>query len=815
MAILEGIKVLDFSQGLNGSLATMILADNGAQITKIEPPGGDPYRGEPAWIMWSRGKRSVVLDLNTTQGQEQARRLALLADVVLENFVSGTADRLGIGHAALSAANPRLVYCSITGIGSKGKYAHLKPYDGIISSRAGDFRGAAMAAGPTDRPPTYRARPNASWASANHAIQGIMGALRVRLKTGLGQRVETSMYQGIQTYDIGGGLPRQQELGMMEKDATPMNPRMQGPGAEINIPYLVVRCKDGQWLQMACMANRLIPNWMKVIGLAHIYEDERFKGIPNSFKSSEDKAELRRMILEKMQEKTQEEWLALFGSDVGGDAIITTQQAMDHPQMLINEAVIDLDDPAVGPTRQLGPLVMFTDTPAEIRSPAPRLGQHTEEAIGEAATANTNGAKPAATQDIPKHPFAGMTVLDFSTWLAAPVGTALIADLGARVIKVESPAGDEFRPFSSGRGRTFQGKESLVLDLKTKEAQQVIYKLVPRVDAIMHNMRGDAPNRLGIDYEAIRKINPNIVYLYAGSYGSAGPGAGRPAFHPTAGALSGGVMWQLGTGNEPPPNDTPMTIDEITQMSVRLLAANEGSPDVTSAIGVGTALALALYEKERTGKGQYLETRMVTSNAYICSDDFIRYQGKPNRIPAERNQKGTHALNRMYSTKEGWLFIACPLQEEWEALCNALGKQEWLADGSLRTREGRIAHDARIVAALGLIMKERTANEWEEFLGSRGVPVARADATRADDFLLTDEAVKENGFIARDQQPMMPAHFRAGPPVHFSITPARAENARAFGANTEAILKEIGMSQSEIEALKQAKIAVTPDMVRA
>ena len=814
MAILDGIKVLDFSQGLNGSLATMFLADNGAQVTKIEPPGGDPYRSEPAWIMWNRGKRSVVLDLNTPQGQEQARGLAHSADVVMENFVSGTADRLGIGYAALSADNPRLIYCSITGLGTKGKYAHLKPYDGIISSRAGDFRAVAMI-GPADRPPTYRARPNASWASANHAVQGIMGALRVRLITGLGQRVETSMYQGIQTYDIGGGQPRQQELGLMEKDPTPMNPRMQGPGAEINIPYMVVRCKDGRWLQMASLANRLVPNWMKVMGLSHVYEDERFKGVPHSFKSSEDKAELRRMILEKMQEKTLDEWLEIFGSDVGGDAIITTQQAMDHPQMLINGAVIDLNDPTVGPTRQIGPLVMFTETPSEIRGPAPLLGQHTEQAIKEGATASTNGSKPATTSDIPKHPFSGMTVLDFSTWLAAPVGTALIADLGARVIKVESPTGDEFRPFSNGRGRTFQGKESLVLDLKTKEAQQAIYKLVLKADALMHNLRGDTPSRLGIDYETIRKINPNIVYLYAGSYGSEGPGAGRPAFHPTAGALSGGAIWQVGAGNEPPPNDTPMTIDEITQMSVRLLAANEGSPDVTSAIGVGTALALALYEKERTGKGQYLETRMLTSNAYICSDDFIRYHGKPNRIPADRNQKGTHALNRMYNTKEGWLFIACPLQEEWEALCTALGKQEWMADQSLRTREGRIAHDDRIVAALGLIMKERTANEWEEFLGSKGVPIARADATRSDDFLLQDETVKENGFLSHDQQPMMPAHFRVGPPVNFSLTPARAENARAFGANTEAILKEIGMSDSEIEALKQAKIAVTPDTVRA
>ena len=150
----------------------------------------------------------------------------------------------------------------------------------------------------------------------------------------------------------------------------------------------------------------------------------------------------------------------------------------------------------VGWTKQIGPLVRFSETPSEIRGGAPLLGQHTEEALAEEASIATAGtATPAAKGNTPQHPLDGLLVLDFASWLAAPVGSALIADLGARVIKVEPPLGDEFRNMSKGRARTFQGKESLVLDLKTPEARTALEKLIARADVLMHNMRGEAPIR--------------------------------------------------------------------------------------------------------------------------------------------------------------------------------------------------------------------------------------------------------------------------------------------------------------------------------
>ena len=721
--ILEGIRVLDFTQGFSGSLATMILADNGAEVVKVEPPGGDPSRDEAAWLMWNRGKQSVVLDLAASDGQSSATKLAHTVDVVIENFGPGVAERLGIGYHKLGEINPGLVYCSITALGSKGAFADLPVDEGMTEAACGGF-GQMGELLMKDRP-AYRVRPMASYGAANLAAQGIVAALRARELTGLGQRVETSLYQGFTCYDFHTALRRQIETGMSDLDVS----RISGSRSMrvVNFPYMVVRCKDGLWLQMANMAARLFPNWMKVMGLEHLYDDPRFKNAPARFEADEDAFELRRIIVARMLSKTSDEWMAMMLEyGVACDRFLTTQQFMDHPQMLHNGAVFDVDDPAVGSTKQIGPIGLFSETPSQIGRPAPRLGEHTEAVLSSLADSQPRaGARRSGSNgarvDL-QHPLDGMLVLDFSTWLAAPVGPALLADMGARVIKIEPPQGDEFRPLTGGRGRTFQGKESLVVDLKTEEGRRVIRPLIAKADALMHNMRGDAPGRVGIDYETVREINPSIIYHYAGSYGSTGPGAGRAAFHPIGGAMSGGLLWQLGRGHQPPPPDQQMSVDEIIEFGRFMLGANEGTPDVTSAIILGTALTMALFSRERTGKGQYVETGMLVSNGYICSSDFIRYEGKPPRPLPDASFMGLHALYRHYETSVGWVFLSCRTEEQWRALCGVLGRQSLPEDPRFVDAQTRMRYDETLVAALSQAFEERGADDWDRDLRSSDVP---------------------------------------------------------------------------------------------
>ena len=746
MAICEGITVLDLGRGFATSLATMVLADNGAEVVKIEPPGGDPQRSAPAWLMWNRGKKSVVLDLESTEGRAQAFRLAGSADVLLEDFVTGAADEMGLGYEALEEVNPRLV-------------------------------------------------------------QAIMGSLRVRHRTGKGQRIQTSLYQGMTCYEAGSYEADQKRLGMVASDGEA--PR--GAGLHLLLNYMVARCKDGQWMQLTNNTARLFPMWMEAIGLGGIFQDDKFKGAPFSFQDESHRVELRRMLLAKMGEKTIDEWMDIFmEKGLAGDRFLTTQQFMDHPQTIHNQGVVEIDDPVVGATKQIGPLIRFSKTPSTIGRPAPRVGEHTDEML---AAVREPAVAPRSSNDVgavPKHPFDGFLVLDFAGWLAAPFGTSLIADLGARVIKVESLAGDEFRSRGQGRGRTFQGKESLCIDLKNSEGRKVIHKLIAKADGIMHNMRGDAANRLGIDYETVTKINPEIVYLYAGSYGSTGPGAGRAAFHPTAGAMTGGALWQLGRGNEPPPCDEPLDIDEIDRWSMALIRANEGSPDVTAALAVGTAMAMALYHKERTGQGQYLETSMLISNGYISSDDFVRYEGKPPRQEPDRYLRGTHALRRLYRTADGWVFLECQTQREWESLCRAIGRPELADDARFADHASRQIYDGHLVAALGEAFSHRESRHWEAYLCSAGAPCVIADHKSPGEFFLTDPNLQENELIVKTHHPVTGPFYRQGPPSFFSMTPARAEPAHLLGEDTESILREVGLDDDQIERLKRDAVVKSP-----
>ncbi len=819
--IFDGIRALDVSQGMSGSLTTMLLADNGAEVIKVEPPGGDPHRSMPAWPMWNRGKTGIVLDLHSSEGQAQVRTLAGQMDVLVETLPPGTARAHGLDYETLAEANPGLVYCAITAMGSTGPYAGLPMDEGVVQAAAG---GYVELQGMMHRAtPTYRVRPMASYGSANLAVQGIASALRARLKTGLGQRIETSLFQGYSAFNFSSALPLQITRGLLSK---PYEAGIRaGMLRKLNIPYLPVRCKDGQWLQMACMALRLFPNWMKAIGLEAIYDDPRFKGAPFIFEREEDAFALRDLILERMLERTLDEWMDIFTKqDVAADRFLTTQQFIDHPLLPHLQGSVEINDPALGATTQIGPLARFARTPSRIGVPAPQVGQHNDEVLG---VAGGNGSgEQEATRPEPatgtsairgaglRYPLEGMVVLDLATWLAAPVGTSLLADLGARVIKVEPPGGDEFRSTTQGRGRTFQGKESLVVDLKTEEGRGVLHLLVKKADALLHNMRGQAPERTGTDYETVRKINPDIIYLYAGSYGSTGPGAGRAAFHPIGGGMSGGALWQMGRDNQPPPADVPMSIEEIANYGSQLGRANEGSPDVTSAIAVGTALAMALYHKERTGEGQYLETSMMVSNAYICSEDFVRYEGKPARQEPDRHLRGLHALYRLYDTAEGWVFLACPTQAEWESFCRAAGAHQLASDQHFSTQDARREHDHRLTAGLAMLFMERTAEEWERDLRRHGVSCVRADRESYDEMFLTP-AMKEAGFAVEVERPSTGRMTRQGPPVRFSRTPARAEAPHELGEDTPAILRELGLSEQEMADLRQQGVVLWPELAEA
>jgi crotonobetainyl-CoA:carnitine CoA-transferase CaiB-like acyl-CoA transferase len=276
-----------------GGLATAVLADFGAEVVKIEPPDGDPFRRHPAWLAWNRGKKSAVLNLKTAEGRAQAHQLATYADIVLESFRPGVTERLGIDYAKLAAINPRLVYASISGWGQQGPLSHIAGYEGVVAAKSGrmtTFEGQLNRSGPA-----YAAVQVGSWAASQAAVRGVLAAILRRDTTGRGEWVQTSILQGMIPYDL---------AGLMLRQFSRQDPRSFPPdalGAMLRLPmlqYIPARTKDGHWIQHANLMDRLFRAYLKAVDLGWVLEEELFKNAP--VLSPEGREALRDLILSKI-----------------------------------------------------------------------------------------------------------------------------------------------------------------------------------------------------------------------------------------------------------------------------------------------------------------------------------------------------------------------------------------------------------------------------------------------------------------------------------------------------------------------------------
>jgi crotonobetainyl-CoA:carnitine CoA-transferase CaiB-like acyl-CoA transferase len=543
---------------------------------------------------------------------------------------------------------------------------------------------------------------------------------------------------------------------------------------------------------------------MRAIELEHVYDDPRFSDMPYVFPTEEERVRVLNEVRARLKEKTATEWMRIFDEDgnVGAEPFITTQEAMGHPQFLYNGNVINVRDPELGETKQIAPLASMSATPSSVPGPAPRLGEHTEQLLarvnaGQSAWAAGESHQAHAHARMPMYPLEAITVLELGNHIAGPFGATLLAEMGARVIKVEPPEGDLLRRIVDAAVKTIQGKESIAVDLKTESGKEILNKLVRKADVLVHNFRPGVAERLGIDFGTLSQLNPTLVYVYAAAYGSGGPNVHRPAFAPAINAITGAGLYMNGEGNPP-------------QSAIHA--------DPSSALGVATTALMGLHAREASGRGQYIETSMICSAAYALSDDFIQYDGKPARRLPDNGQHGFDALYRLYETREGWLFLCCRRQQEWEAFCHAVGQDHLLADARFSSEMARSKNDEALVAVIRDVFGSRTATDWEEVLLTKGVAGVRADGLKFKEFFVTDASIAENGFIARaqyvdffvgsDDYVDFGEYWRHGNTVLFSTMSGKTGPPCGIGDHTESIMLGLGYSQEEIGALKRQGVVI-------
>lgn len=801
---LEGFRVLDFTTGMAGPLATMVFADFGAEVIRVEPADGDPLWSHPAYLLWQRGKQSIEVDSASDQGRQRLKALIASADVLFESMSPGLADECGIGYGIAKSLNDQLVYCSISAFGQIGPYKHLKAYDGIVNAKTGRMRDQV---GHQKDRPTYRAINDASYHAAMFSVQAVLSALRVVSLTGHGQYIDCSLLRGTTApYNPwlkmeGQSLPpdrypSQTDLGAVLKGEFVLDRREADPYTAIP-SQLCTQCKDGRWIMHAHPQPQLFRAWIHTIGFDWIWQDARYSGAPLSFSDDADRVTLNLMITKRMKEKASQEWIDLYrrNPDCSGEVMNSTQEALRHPQFIASHHLIELDDRRVGSIVQVGPLVAMSDTPAKISKSAPIPGEHSADLLASARAPR----RPYSSGRMPRHPLEDVTVIEIASWLATPFAGALLADLGARVIKVEPLSGDPMRAAFTNehnRVRANQGKESIAVNLKTAEGREVLHRIVKRADAIIHNFRPGVPERLGMDYETLRAVNDRLVYLSASSYGSEGPDCGRAAFNPTIGAFSGNSVFQSGEGN------TPM---------------GDQAADPIAGSAVATAVLLGLAARERTGKGQYLETTMINSCVYCNSDDALDFQGKPPRRCPDHAQLGLEATYRLYESKTGWVFLAAPRDDEFARFCAAAGVSELLDDRRYGSAAARYEHRADLGEVLSSVFRRLSSEDWEVILAAVDVGCVRADGVGYRRFLHEDAHAAAIRFMVPTQHSLFAdrspegRYWRHSPIAIFSETPCKeGQPYSGLGEQTVDILKELGYSGEDIISLKDTGMVGYP-----
>ncbi len=805
---LGGTRVVDLSTGIAGPMATMLLADHGAEVVKVEPPGGDPTRTHTGSRVWHRGKRSAELDLDDPAGRGALLALVERTDVVVESFAPGVAARMGLDWDTLRARNPRLVLCSITAYGRHLPERDRPAIDALVAARTGlhwEQRGRpgttigmlcdlpveladleippGCADGPERDGPLF---PRSTWPSLGAAFlatTGVTAALRARTRTGRGQWVETSLLQGVLAATAGSWQ-------------RPEDPRSDGYLSWIMDPRGSkghFRCADGRWVQ------NWVPNPAFTLGVSegdHLDPEGVKAPREDPSRIGPDYSEL--VVLAHYHPEMAaaygrfpaDDWVRV-AAEVGVplQRVRSAEEALADPALLEAGMVVELDDPEVGRIRHAGVLIDMKGSPGAVRGPAPLPGQHTDEVLAQLAElarppAPLDGPTDAPADPTPlRAPLDGVTVLDLGLAIAGPWGTQVLSDLGATVIKVNT-LWDDFWHATHIAFCANRGKQSISMNLKDPRAMEVLHRLVERADVVQHNMRYEAAVRLGVDDESLRKINPRLIYCHTAGFD---PSRAHLPGNDQTGACLAGVEFEDGgvaDGGKP--------IWSLTSFG-------DTGNGFLSAIGI----IQALIHRDRTGEGQFLSTNILAACLLNTSYAWVDAEGRGvPRAHVDREMFGLGPLQRLYQTADGWLCVALDSDddERWAAMVEVLDDAR-LADAAYATTARRAERSDELATAIGDVLRTAPASDWFARLDAAGVPCEVADGGFVRRFF-DDRAYRDAGLVATTEQAQVGRFEQFGHLWSFSDTPSRvAGPPLVVGHDTVALLQELGYTPDQIDAL--------------
>jgi crotonobetainyl-CoA:carnitine CoA-transferase CaiB-like acyl-CoA transferase len=772
---LDGLTVLDLSTGPAAGLATMFLADHGARVVRLTGEEA-PHLREGGFVVWDRGKENATLDLDgaleelagagcPARGTPAAQYVRLLRgiDVLVEDFAPSSARQRLVAWPNLQQLNPRLVACSITAYGKRGPWKDEPAIDDLVLARTGLLSGM-----PGFRPaPVHVVLPLASVGAALLAANGIAAALLARETTGLGRLVETSLMAGALLYQTKVAGER------LERQVFQTHPSGSAPF------YSVYPCADGQWVQLGCVHIGFITAAAKLLGIADLIAEPRFK-IGKGGAAPEDDAELRATLTHILRSKPYAEWAAAFeAADVPFAPARLAEEALSDPQVLHNGMVTSLDDPAVGPVLQMGVPIRLSKTPGRIAGPRSLAALPAED-----TPIPVTPRLPAPSAGVAPHPppLAGVRILEITNLIAGPTAGRILADLGADVIKLEPPGGDLSRPIARSYFYAVNfNKRSICVDTGTAAGRQLVQRIAASVDALIANLRPQATERMGLG----PAINPRLIETHMTGYGWTGPYAKRPGIDPLAQALMGLSRAQGGSENPP------------------VFAAQLAPTDYTNGAMGALGTILALLVRARSGIAQRVDCDLLSAGAVLNSQWFTRYAGKPKRPLADKEQLGLGPFHRLYRAANGWIYAVAESASARRAMCamSGLSMPQASAPGL-----GQHPNATPLALRLAAAIEQRSLAQVLAQLKAAGV--AATEAAPPDSQIFLDHPnTTANGMVAVRQHAKAGTLRVAWQLVQFGDTrPSAGLPTPLLGEHTTQVLREIGCSETEIASLHAAGI---------
>jgi len=811
-APLEHLRVVDVTD-LRGALAGRLLGDLGADVIKVEPPGGDPDRHRPPFaggvaaadrslpfLYRNANKRGAVIDLRTAAGRARLAELCERADVLIENLDDGTRRAYDLEPAAMRARHPHLVHVAIADFGLSGPRAGWRA-EALPAFAAS---GALYASGFADRPPCWLPGYVAHDCASLFAIAGALAALLERARDGNGQTVEISVQEsainGLYPWAI--LLPGYARL----YPILPSSPPRNADGS-----YLVLPTADGH-VRVLAGTLRQWKGFLELIGNPAALSGPEWEA-PVMRLAAPDV--IRQFATEALRERPR---AAVFADAVRLRVPLAPVHTPDEFVAAEQTRVRGFFRRTGFPHVEAAPFaptpVNFSATPIVLRRPAPPPGEDDGRGFAEGAggsagdAANPTGSAAAVSARGTRHggadaadagpaglPLRGVLVINLGVGAVAPEVGWLLAELGAEVVKVESRANLDFlravtiEPDSPNRAWTFnsesRGHKSVCLDLRTPRGRELALGLCAAADVVLENNRGGVVRSWGLDYQDVRRVRSDVIYLASQGFGRGGPLGEAQAYGPLNASFAG-ANWLWNHADAPYPAGSSLN-----------------HPDHLAAKLGGVAVLAALEHRRRTGEGQFIEMAQTEAAAWVQGEFYLETPcaGRP---PAQRGNAVEYAVpHGVYpcapreNGEDRWCAIAVVGDDAWRRFAACLG---WATEPALDTLAGRLAARAEIDARVSAWTATRSAESVAATLQATGVS---AMAVLSSDDLVADPHLAARGAIVDVAHAEVGIERHGANPIRLGRTALPPSGpAPLLGEHTaEVLTRVLGLSADEVARL--------------